>query len=163
MHTLAELATQDTAPAQTHEIQTNDQGHILITGDDGNTIPVQVSGHQFVTIPVNSNNYQTVVANIQGEAGAGPGGGQMVQVNAPIQISGLQHLVMKTEPGEGGGGAGRAAAWRGNTSACCRWGTVVTRSSRYASAARTPGSPPTPTPAREHTPGRQLAYLYYGL
>merc|ERR1719195_2180863 len=68
VHTLAELATQDTAPAQTHEIQTNDQGHILITGDDGNTIPVQVSGHQFVTIPVNSNNYQTVVANIQGEA-----------------------------------------------------------------------------------------------
>merc|ERR1719410_728629 len=97
VHTLAELATSDTPP-QTHEIQSNEHGHILITGDDGNTIPVQVSGHQFVTIPVNSNQYQTVVANIQGEAGAGPGGGQMVQVNAPIQISGLQHLVMKTEP-----------------------------------------------------------------
>ena len=113
VHTLAELATQDTAPAQTHEIQTNDQGHILITGDDGNTIPVQVSGHQFVTIPVNSNNYQTVVANIQGEAGSGPGGGQMVQVNAPIQISGLQHLVMKTEPGEGGGGGGAGGSLAG--------------------------------------------------
>ena len=163
MHTLAELATQDTAPAQTHEIQTNDQGHILITGDDGNTIPVQVSGHQFVTIPVNSNNYQTVVANIQGEAGAGPGGGQMVQVNAPIQISGLQHLVMKTEPGEGGGGGGAGGSLAGQHFSVLQMGTVVTRSSRYASAARTPGSPPTPTPARGCPPGRQLAYLYYGL
>ena len=107
MHTLAELATSDTAPA--HEIQTS-EGHILLAGDDGNTIPVQVSGGQFVTIPVNSTNYQTVVANIGGGAGEpGPGAnaaGQLVQVNTPIQISGLQHLVMKTEPGEGSGVAG---------------------------------------------------------
>ena len=98
VHTLAELATSDTAG---QEIQTS-EGHILLAGDDGNTIPVQVSGGQFVTIPVNSSNYQTVVANTdQGQAG---GGQQLVHVNAPIQISGLQHLVMKTEPGEAGAG-----------------------------------------------------------
>ena len=110
VHTLAELATSDTAPA--HEIQTS-EGHILLAGDDGNTIPVQVSGGQFVTIPVNSTNYQTVVANIGGGAGEpGPGAGaagQLVQVNTPIQISGLQHLVMKTEPGEAGAGAASLA------------------------------------------------------
>merc|ERR1719419_1903225 len=116
VHTLAELATSDTTANQPgHEIQTNEHGHILITGDDGNTIPVQVSGHQFVTIPVNSNNYQTVMANIQNgteqtTAGQQPQQQQQQQqqhmvINAPIQISGLQHLVMKTEPGEGGGGA----------------------------------------------------------
>merc|ERR1719330_1621835 len=98
VHTLAELATSDTAP---QEIQTS-EGHILLAGDDGNTIPVQVSGGQFVTIPVNSSNYQTVVANA-GDQGGG-GGGQLVHVNTPIQISGLQHLVMKTEPGEPGDG-----------------------------------------------------------
>ena len=106
VHTLAELATSDTPP-QTHEIQSNEHGHILITGDDGATIPVQVSGHQFVTIPVNSNSYQTVVANVQGDGGGGSSSSpaQHMVVNAPIQISGLQNLVMKTEPGEGGGGA----------------------------------------------------------
>ena len=99
VHTLAELATSDTAP---QEIQTS-EGHILLAGDDGNTIPVQVSGGQFVTIPVNSSNYQTVVANAAGDPPPG-GGQQLVHVNAPIQISGLQHLVMKTEPGEAGPG-----------------------------------------------------------
>merc|ERR1719350_1936678 len=106
VHTLAEVATSDSQTMQgTHEIQTNEHGHILITGEDGNTYPVQVSGHQLVT--VNPNMYQTVVANIQGGEG-----GQHVQVlGTPIQISGLgsnlQGLVMKTEPGEGAGaGAG---------------------------------------------------------
>ena len=97
---MAELATPDTTP---QEIQTS-EGHILLAGDDGNTIPVQVSGGQFVTIPVNSSNYQTVVANA-GDPGPGGGNaGQLVHVNTPIQISGLQHLVMKTEPGEAGPG-----------------------------------------------------------
>ena len=100
VHTLAELATSDTAP---QEIQTS-EGHILLAGDDGNTIPVQVSGGQFVTIPVNSSNYQTVVANATGDPAPPGGGQQLVHVNAPIQISGLQHLVMKTEPGEAGTG-----------------------------------------------------------
>ena len=94
---MAELATSDTG---SQEIQTS-EGHILLAGDDGNTIPVQVSGGQFVTIPVNSSNYQTVVANAGDTGGAG---GQLVHVNTPIQISGLQHLVMKTEPGEAGSG-----------------------------------------------------------
>jgi len=104
VHTLAEVATSDSPQTLqgTHEIQTNEHGHILITGEDGNTYPVQVSGHQLVT--VNPNMYQTVVANIQGGEG-----GQHVQVlGTPIQISGLgsnlQGLVMKTEPGEGSGG-----------------------------------------------------------
>ena len=68
-----------------------------------------MSGHQLVSVPVNSNVYQTVVANIAGGEG---GGGQQVQVlGTPIQIStlggNLQGLVMKTEPGEGGAGAGQ--------------------------------------------------------
>ena len=101
VHTLAEVATSDNqVVTATHEIQTNEHGHILITGDDGQGIPVQVSGNQFVTVPVNSSMYQTVVANV-GEAGH-----QLQVLNAPVQISGLQHLVMKTEPGEAGGGAG---------------------------------------------------------
>merc|ERR1719195_1310863 len=93
VHTLAEVATSDNqVVTATHEIQTNEHGHILITGDDGQGIPVQVSGNQFVTVPVNSSMYQTVVANV-GEAGH-----QLQVLNAPVQISGLQHLVMKTEP-----------------------------------------------------------------
>ena len=127
VHTLAEVATSDSPQTLqgTHEIQTNEHGHILITGEDGNSeyhdddddrydnscikaYPVQVSGHQLVT--VNPNMYQTVVANIQGGEG-----GQHVQVlGTPIQISGLgsnlQGLVMKTEPGEGSGGGGGGGA-----------------------------------------------------
>jgi len=105
VHTLAEVATSDSQVLQgTHEIQTNEHGHILITGEDGNAYPVQVSGHQLVT--VNPSIYQTVVANIQGGSD-----GQHVQVvGTPIQLSGLsgnlQGLVMKTEPGEAGGGGG---------------------------------------------------------
>jgi len=100
VHTLAEVATSDSQTLQgTHEIQTNEHGHILITGEDGSAYPVQVSGHQLVT--VNPSMYQTVVANIQG----GEGGQQVQVLGTPIQISGLggslQGLVMKTEPGEG--------------------------------------------------------------
>ena len=104
VHTLAEVATSENqVMTATHELQTNEHGHILITGDDGQGIPVQVSGNQFVTVPVNSSMYQTVVANV-GEAGPH----QLQVLNAPVQISGLQHLVMKTEPGEGvGAGAGQ--------------------------------------------------------
>merc|ERR550517_590330 len=95
VHTLAEVATSDNkVVTATHEIQTNEHGHILITGDDGQGIPVQVSGNQFVTVPVNSSMYQTVVANVEET------GHQLQVLNAPVQISGLQHLVMKTEPGE---------------------------------------------------------------
>ena len=37
VHTLAEVATSDSQVLQgTHEIQTNEHGHILITGEDGN-------------------------------------------------------------------------------------------------------------------------------
>merc|ERR1719278_173846 len=51
VHTLAEVATSDNqVVTATHEIQTNEHGHILITGDDGQSIPVQVSGNQFVTV-----------------------------------------------------------------------------------------------------------------
>merc|ERR1719336_3138077 len=43
VHTLAEVATSDNqVVTATHEIQTNEHGHILITGDDGQGIPVQV-------------------------------------------------------------------------------------------------------------------------
>ena len=100
VHTLAELATSDTGGQET--IQTND-GHILITGDtEGNQIPVQVSGAQFVTIPVSGGNYQTVVAGLGASGDTAAGAGSHMVVNAPIQISGLQQLVMKSEPGEGG-------------------------------------------------------------
>ena len=39
VHTLAEVATSDNSQTLqgTHEIQTNEHGHILITGEDGNS------------------------------------------------------------------------------------------------------------------------------
>ena len=64
------------------EIQTNEHGQILITGEDGQTYPVQVSGHQLVTVP--TGMYQTVVANIQGSE-SGPGG--QVQVEKSVDPS----------------------------------------------------------------------------
>ena len=104
------------------EIQTNEHGQILITGEDGQTYPVQVSGHQLVTVP--TGMYQTVVANIQGSESS-PGGQVQVGsksnpqgkqkcfqvIGTPIQIAGLsgqalQGVVMKQEPGETGSSQG---------------------------------------------------------
>ena len=94
VHTLAEVAagSQDHLHSQVistelgfcyqtplfQEIQTNEHGQILITGEDGQTYPVQVSGHQLVTVP--TGMYQTVVANIQGSE-SGPGGQVQVENN----------------------------------------------------------------------------------
>ena len=66
------------------EIQTNEHGQILITGEDGQTYPVQVSGHQLVTVP--TGMYQTVVANIQGSE-SGPGGQVQVVFFLSQQLS----------------------------------------------------------------------------
>merc|ERR1719330_2205269 len=72
VHTLAEVATSEhlSEISGTTEIHT-EHGHIIITGEDGQSYPVQVSGHQLVTVPVPASMYQTVVANLQanGEPG----------------------------------------------------------------------------------------------
>jgi len=88
VHTLAEVATSDTSQT---EIQ-NEHSHILITGEDGNAYPVQVSGHQLVSVPVPASMYQTVVANIQsGDSGH--------VLGAPIQIAGVSGpVLLKQEP-----------------------------------------------------------------
>ena len=59
----------------------------MITGEDGQTYPVQVSGHQLVTVP--TGMYQTVVANIQGSE-SGPGG--QVQVDKNFDPSSVTNL-----------------------------------------------------------------------
>merc|ERR1719319_1346884 len=107
VHTLAEVAAGSQDHLHSQEIQTNEHGQILITGEDGQTYPVQVSGHQLVTVP--TGMYQTVVANLQ--QGGDGGGGHVQAIGTPIQIAGLnsgtlQGVVMKQEPGEGGGGQG---------------------------------------------------------
>jgi len=107
VHTLAEVAAGSQDHLHSQEIQTNEHGQILITGEDGQTYPVQVSGHQLVTVP--TGMYQTVVANLQ--QGGDGGGGHVQVIGTPIQIAGLnsgtlQGVVMKQEPGEGGGGQG---------------------------------------------------------
>jgi len=72
VHTLVEVATSEhlSEISGTMEIHT-EHGHIIITGEDGQSYPVQVSGHQLVTVPVPASMYQTVVANLQanGEPG----------------------------------------------------------------------------------------------
>lgn len=104
VHTLAEVATSDSG----HEVHAEHGQHILITGEDGNTYPVQVSGHQLVTVP--ASIYQTVVAQHSG----GDGGGTSVQMlqgpggggGGPLQIAGVtgSAVIMKQEPSEAGGG-----------------------------------------------------------
>ena len=65
--------------------------------------PVQVSGHQLVTVP--ASIYQTVVANIQQQGGDGGTTVQMLTGGTPIQISGVTgSVIMKQEPSEAGGG-----------------------------------------------------------
>jgi len=116
VHTLAEVATSEhlSEISGTTEIHTTEHGHIIITGEDGQSYPVQVSGHQLVTVPVPASMYQTVVANLQ--AGGEPGhhvqvvGSHGIQLaghggrGTPIQLTGLgggmQGIVMKQEPGE---------------------------------------------------------------
>jgi len=94
VHTLAEVATSDAG--NTAEVSSEQHSHILITGEDGNAYPVQVSGNQLVTVPVPASMYQTVVANLH------PSEGGTVQVlGAPIQLAGVgagSTVVMKQEP-----------------------------------------------------------------
>ncbi|XP_023338157.1 DNA-binding protein P3A2 isoform X2 [Eurytemora carolleeae] len=88
VHTLAEVATSD----GNHELHA-EQSHILFTGEDGNAYPVQVSGHQLVTVPVSASMYQTVVANLHA------GDGHVQVLGSPIQIAGVSGpVIMKQEP-----------------------------------------------------------------
>jgi len=91
VHTLAEVATSDAI----HEIQGD--SHILITGEDGNAYPVQVSGHQLVSVPINASMYHTVVANMQSNEN-----NQVQVLGTPIQISGVSGggMLLKQEPSE---------------------------------------------------------------
>jgi len=95
VHTLAEVATNDGNGG--HHETVNEHQHFLITGEDGNAYPVQVSGHQLVSVPVSSTNamYQTVVANIHSESN------QVQVIGTPIQLGGVNGpVVLKQEPME---------------------------------------------------------------
>lgn len=92
VHTLAEVATSDAGTPDVH----GEPSHILITGEDGNAYPVQVSGHQLVTVPVPASMYQTVVANLHSSEG-----GTVQVLGSPIQLAGVgtgSTVVMKQEP-----------------------------------------------------------------
>ena len=45
------------------EATLNQDGQLILTGEDGQGYPVSVSG--MITVPVSASMYQTVVANIQ--------------------------------------------------------------------------------------------------
>jgi len=102
VHTLAEVATNNDgsngAGGGGHEVQ--EHQHFLITGEDGNAYPVQVSGHQLVTVPASSGGggggmYQTVVAaNIHSSDT-----GQVQVIGHPIQLGGVSGpVILKQEP-----------------------------------------------------------------
>ncbi|KAF6215815.1 hypothetical protein GE061_000150 [Apolygus lucorum] len=68
----------------------NQEGQLIITGEDGHGYPVSVSG--MITVPVSASMYQTVVANIQQIHAQGDG---------TIQVVGPVMHVPKMEPGTG--------------------------------------------------------------
>lgn len=70
----------------------NQDGQLILTGEDGRGYPVSVSG--MITVPVSASMYQTVVANIQQIHTQGDG---TIQVVTP-----MVH-VPKVEPGTGSG------------------------------------------------------------
>ncbi len=87
VHTLAEVATAVSAQNQQQQQQQQtielagtatgeltQDGHLIITGEDGQAYPVALNGGM-ITVPVPQNMYQQVVANIQSGEGI-----QMVQV-----------------------------------------------------------------------------------
>ncbi|BES90881.1 DNA-Hypothetical protein protein [Nesidiocoris tenuis] len=66
----------------------NQEGQLILTGEDGHGYPVSVSG--MITVPVSASMYQTVVANIQQIHAQGDG---------TIQVVGPMMHVPKIEPG----------------------------------------------------------------
>uniref|UniRef100_A0A1B6D9S5 Nuclear respiratory factor 1 NLS/DNA-binding dimerisation domain-containing protein n=1 Tax=Clastoptera arizonana TaxID=38151 RepID=A0A1B6D9S5_9HEMI len=97
VHTLAEVAGSGGESVSVDlnnvtEATLNQDGQLILTGEDGHGYPVSVSG--MITVPVSASMYQTVVANIQQIHAQGEG---TVQVLGPIMH------VPKIEPGSGSG------------------------------------------------------------
>merc|ERR1712223_1078817 len=61
VHTLAEVASQHSSLEVGHSSDLQENGHIIITGDDGQAYPL--SG--MITVPVSAGTYQAVVASMQ--------------------------------------------------------------------------------------------------
>uniref|UniRef100_A0A1B6FHF5 Nuclear respiratory factor 1 NLS/DNA-binding dimerisation domain-containing protein n=1 Tax=Cuerna arida TaxID=1464854 RepID=A0A1B6FHF5_9HEMI len=98
VHTLAEVATGEGGGVAVDlnnvtEATLNQDGQLILTGEDGHGYPVSVSG--MITVPVSGGGgmYQTVVANLQTIPGSD---GTMQVVTTP-----MVH-VPKVEPGTGG-------------------------------------------------------------
>ncbi|XP_054279315.1 DNA-binding protein Ewg-like isoform X3 [Macrosteles quadrilineatus] len=97
VHTLAEVASGDGGVAvelnNVTEATLNQEGQLILTGEDGHGYPVSVSG--MISVPVSGGGgmYQTVVANFQHIQTNSDG---TMQVVTPIMH------VPKVEPGTGG-------------------------------------------------------------
>ncbi|XP_046661071.1 LOW QUALITY PROTEIN: DNA-binding protein P3A2-like [Homalodisca vitripennis] len=97
VHTLAEVATGEGGGVAVDlnnvtEATLNQDGQLILTGEDGHGYPVSVSG--MITVPVSGGGgmYQTVVANIQHIQGSD---GTMQVVTPMVHVP-------KVEPGTGG-------------------------------------------------------------
>lgn len=96
VHTLAEVATGGGEGVSVElnnvtEATLNQDGQIILTGEDGHGYPVSVSG--MITVPVSASMYQTVVANIQ-----------QIQSDGTMQVVTPMVHVPKVEPGSTGTG-----------------------------------------------------------
>ncbi|XP_073984586.1 DNA-binding protein Ewg isoform X1 [Rhodnius prolixus] len=96
VHALADVNGQNESVAvdltNVSEEALNQEGQLIITGEDGQTYPVSVSG--MITVPVSASMYQTMVANIQQIHTQNDG---TIQVVTPVVN------VPKTEPSNGSG------------------------------------------------------------
>lgn len=95
VHTLAEVASGGGEGVSVElnnvtEATLNQDGQIILTGEDGHGYPVSVSG--MITVPVSASMYQTVVANIQ-----------QIQSDGTMQVVTPMVHVPKVEPGSTGG------------------------------------------------------------
>ncbi|KAL1110493.1 hypothetical protein AAG570_008021 [Ranatra chinensis] len=96
VQTLADVSGQGESVAvdlnNVTEATLNQDGQIILTGEDGHGYPVSVSG--MITVPVSASMYQTVVANIQ----------QIhTQNDGTMQVVTPMVHVPKVEPGSAGG------------------------------------------------------------
>ncbi|XP_063242799.1 DNA-binding protein Ewg-like isoform X4 [Bacillus rossius redtenbacheri] len=103
--TLAEVASAQADGGVTVDLSNvteatlNQDGQLILTGEDGHGYPVSVSG--MLTVPVSASMYQTVVANLQQ---IHQGDGTIQMEDGVFQVVTPMVQVPKVEPSNGGDG-----------------------------------------------------------